>query len=97
MCCLNVWKHKHMKVKKFVIKWPVEKLGTELLDYLRGLSDEVVQAYMDAAVEVRCWSARFCFKNYEIMSFWNNEMTSAWHDEMTSVRNEEMTSFGMKK
>lgn len=44
-----------LDVTRFSIKWPVSKVGPELLDFLRAMPDAEVQRYMDEAQKMRCW------------------------------------------
>lgn len=44
-----------LNVPSFVIKWPMESVGDELLGYLASLPDEVVEAYMESSRRLRCW------------------------------------------
>eukprot|EP00438_Fugacium_kawagutii_P022000 Skav217028 [mRNA] locus=scaffold1803:338853:352289:- [translate_table: standard] len=39
----------------FVIKWPMDKVGDTLMDYLESISDSTLQEYMDSSKAWRCW------------------------------------------
>mmetsp|Transcript_106891 Transcript_106891/g.312504 ORF Transcript_106891/g.312504 Transcript_106891/m.312504 type:complete len:563 (-) Transcript_106891:57-1745(-) len=44
-----------LDLPSFVIKWPMESVGDELLDYLNKLPDSVLEAYMESSRRLRCW------------------------------------------
>jgi hypothetical protein len=44
-----------LDLSKFIIKWPMDNVGDELLDILAAQPDDVLQAYMDNAKQHRCW------------------------------------------
>lgn len=44
-----------LDIPSFVIKWPMAKVGQELLDYLESQPIEVVEAMMDSGRRHRCW------------------------------------------
>merc|ERR1711907_357678 len=44
-----------MPLPSFVVKWPMGDVGDKLLDYLQEVPDDVVDAYMKAARDWRCW------------------------------------------
>lgn len=44
-----------LQVTDFIIKWPMSEVGDGLLDFLRQLPDEVLEAYMDRSRQNRCW------------------------------------------
>mmetsp|Transcript_10298 Transcript_10298/g.31034 ORF Transcript_10298/g.31034 Transcript_10298/m.31034 type:complete len:565 (-) Transcript_10298:21-1715(-) len=46
-----------LDVPSFVIKWPMENVGNQLLDFLEQLPPSVVEAYMASSRKLRCWYA----------------------------------------
>merc|ERR1712113_1139515 len=44
-----------LDVSSFTIKWPMGKIGDQMLDFLHVLRDEVVEAYMERSRRLRCW------------------------------------------
>ncbi|CAE8712010.1 unnamed protein product [Polarella glacialis] len=44
-----------LDLPSFVIKWPMDKVGDRLMEYLEALSDEVLEEYMEASRRSRCW------------------------------------------
>ncbi|KAJ3681453.1 hypothetical protein LUZ60_015942 [Juncus effusus] len=48
--------------KKVSIKWPSNKIGTELLDYLDSIPDEKIEAMIERGRKIRCF---FVYSNLE--------------------------------
>jgi hypothetical protein len=42
-------------VTKFAIKWPTNKIGIELYDFLISIPPDVIEEYRHVAQQVRCW------------------------------------------
>merc|ERR1711971_1359934 len=42
-------------VTTFTIKWPMARVGDELLQFLEGLPVQVLEEYMERGRRLRCW------------------------------------------